>query len=109
MERMMERVCGLDVHKQTVAACVRVPGSKGARAQHVRIFGTMAAEVLALRDWLEAPASPRLAMGHAHAAHGPLLLDANEPTATGYEVWAVCVCGAITRSGPHRTGGRASG
>ena len=45
----------------------------------------------------------------AHAAYGPLLFDANEPTATGYEVWAVCVCGAITRSGPHRTGGRASG
>ena len=30
----------------------------------------------------------------AHAAYGPLLFDANEPTATGYEVWAVCVCGA---------------
>ena len=31
MERLIERVCGLDVHKQTVAACVRVPGSKGTR------------------------------------------------------------------------------
>ena len=30
----------------------------------------------------------------AHAAHGPLLFDADEPTETGYEVWAVCVCGA---------------
>ena len=28
MERLIERVGGLDMHKQTVAACVRVPGSK---------------------------------------------------------------------------------
>jgi transposase len=53
MERLIERVCGLDVHKQTVAACVRVPGSKGTREQHVQTFGTTAAELLALRDWLE--------------------------------------------------------
>jgi hypothetical protein len=55
MERLIERVGGLDVHKQTVAVCVRVPGSKGTRAQHVRPFGTTAAELLALRDWLGAP------------------------------------------------------
>ena len=29
-----------------------------------------------------------------HAVHGPLLFDADEPTETGDEVWAVCVCGA---------------
>ncbi len=36
-----ERCCGLDVHKKTVAACVRVPGSE--RIQHVRTgpFGMM--------------------------------------------------------------------
>jgi transposase len=54
MERLIERVGGLDVHKQTVAACVRVPGPKGTREQHVRTFGTTATELLALRDWLEA-------------------------------------------------------
>ena len=62
MERLIERVCGLDVHKQTVAACVRVPGSKGTRAQHVRTFGTTAAELLALRDWLEAHGVTHVAM-----------------------------------------------
>jgi transposase len=62
MERLTERVCGLDVHKQTVAACVRVPGSKGTRAQHVRTFGTTAAELLALRDWLEAHGVTHVAM-----------------------------------------------
>jgi hypothetical protein len=39
MERVIERGCGLDVHKKTVAACVRVPGPNGARAQHVRNVG----------------------------------------------------------------------
>lgn len=54
MERVIERGCGLDVHKKTVAACVRVPGPMGERAQHVRTFSTTTAELLALRDWLEA-------------------------------------------------------
>jgi transposase len=52
MERVIERGCGLDVHKKTVVACVRVPGRTGAREQHVRTFGTTTAELLALRDWL---------------------------------------------------------
>ena len=61
MEKLIERCGGLDVHKATVAACVRIPGPKGKREQHVRIFGTMAAELLALRDWL-------LAYGITHVA-----------------------------------------
>jgi transposase len=62
MERLIERVCGLDVHKQTVAACVRVPGPNGSRAQHVRIVGTTIAELMALRDWLEAHGVTHVAM-----------------------------------------------
>jgi transposase len=52
MERVIERSCGLDVHKKTVVACVRLPGRTSAREQHVRTFGTTTAELLALRDWL---------------------------------------------------------
>jgi transposase len=62
MERRIERGCGLDVHRDTVAACVRVPGRKGERGQHVRRFGTTAAELLALRDWLEAHGVTDVAM-----------------------------------------------
>jgi transposase len=62
MEQMVERCCGLDVHKKTVAACVRVPGQAGARAQYVRTFGTTAAELLTLRDWLEAHGVTQVAM-----------------------------------------------
>jgi hypothetical protein len=53
MERIVERGCGLEVHKKSVAACLRVPGANGQRLQEVRTFGTTAAELLALRDWLE--------------------------------------------------------
>ena len=52
MERQIERGCGLDVHRDTVAACVRVPGQGRPRDQHVRTFGTTAAALLQLRDWL---------------------------------------------------------
>ena len=62
MEQLIERGCGLDVHKATVAACVRVPGPKGGREQHVRVFGTTTAELLALRDWLEAHGVTHVAM-----------------------------------------------
>lgn len=53
MEQMIERVGGLDVHKQSVVACVRVPGASGKRQQHTRTFGTTSAELLTLRDWLQ--------------------------------------------------------
>ena len=62
MEQVIERCCGLDVHKQTIVACVRVPGPDGTRVQQVRTFGTTAAELLTLRDWLEAQAVTQVAM-----------------------------------------------
>jgi transposase len=62
MEQVFERVCGLDVHKATIAACVRVPDGKGKRAQYVQTFGTTTADLLALRDWLEAHGVTRVAM-----------------------------------------------
>src|SRR5262245_35836625 len=57
MERLIERCCGLDVHKKTVAACVRV-----GETQHIRTFGTTTAELLALRDWLQAHGVTHVAM-----------------------------------------------
>ena len=51
MEVIVERVAGLDVHKETVMAAVRIPGERG-RAQKVKEFGTFNAELLALRGWL---------------------------------------------------------
>ena len=54
MQQLLDRVAGLDVHRKTIAVCVRVPGEGAERRQHVRTFGTTAAELLVLRDWLEA-------------------------------------------------------
>ena len=54
MDRIVERCCGLDVHKDSVVACVRTPGEGGERRQEVRTFGTTTAALLALRDWLVA-------------------------------------------------------
>src|SRR5262245_28571365 len=54
MDRQVERVAGLDVHRKSIAVCVRVPDTAGGRTQHIRTFGTTAAELLTLRDWLEA-------------------------------------------------------
>jgi transposase len=54
MNKLIERCAGLDVHRDTVAACVRVPAEEGDRRQEVKTFGTTTTQVLALRDWLKA-------------------------------------------------------
>jgi transposase len=51
MEVIVERVAGLDVHKETVMAAVRTPGERG-RGQKVKEFGAFHADLLALRRWL---------------------------------------------------------
>lgn len=62
MEQLIERCAGLDVHKETVAVCVRLPDVAGTRVQHVRTFGTMTADLLTLRDWLTAQGVTQVAM-----------------------------------------------
>jgi transposase len=53
MDVIHPRCAGLDVHKQTVVACVRV--ATAGRARHeVRTFATTAAGLLALQEWLVA-------------------------------------------------------
>ena len=62
MEVVYERCCGLDVHKQSVVACRIAPGPDGAPRKHVRTFGTMTADILALGDWLTSSAVTHVAM-----------------------------------------------
>lgn len=52
MDTLVERCAGLDVHKDTVVACVRVPGEGRARDSHSATFATTTPQLLALRDWL---------------------------------------------------------
>jgi transposase len=56
MQDMDERCAGLDVHKNTVVACVPTPVG-----QEPRTVGTMTAELLALAGWV-------LACGCTHVA-----------------------------------------
>ena len=54
MQAIIERCCGLDVHQETVVACLLI-GAAGARARkEVRTFRTVRRELEALRDWLKA-------------------------------------------------------
>lgn len=52
MDVLYRRCCGMDVHKDTVAACVLVWETGGARKQK-RIFGTTTQQLLELSDWLQ--------------------------------------------------------
>ena len=53
MEAIIERCCGLDVHQETVVACVLI-GAAGQRPRkEVRTFRTMTRDLEALRDWLQ--------------------------------------------------------
>ena len=54
METVVERPAALDVHKEQVTACVRVPGEGRSREQHVAEFPTTVAGLLTLFDWLAA-------------------------------------------------------
>jgi transposase len=52
MRVMIERVAGLDVHQETVVACVLI-GKPGERpTKEVRTFRTMTRDLEALREWL---------------------------------------------------------
>ena len=48
MDSIIERCCGLDVHKKSVVACAITP-----EVQEVRTFRTMTRDLLALADWLK--------------------------------------------------------
>jgi len=54
MEVVITRCAGLDVHKATVVATVRVPAEAGRRQIVTETFGTMTPDLIALREWLQA-------------------------------------------------------
>lgn len=60
MEVLYPRCAGLDVHKETVVACVRCVSAP--TAQEVRTFGTTTSALLALADWLESHGCTHVAM-----------------------------------------------
>ena len=54
MRVIIERCCGLDVHQETVVACLLI-GAPGDRpTKEVRTFRTVTRDLEVLRDWLAA-------------------------------------------------------
>lgn len=52
MEAIIERACGLDVHKDTVVACLLIGPPAGRARKQTRTYGTTTGEPEQLRDWL---------------------------------------------------------
>lgn len=61
MEVIYRRCAGLDVHKETVVACVRM-ANQGALTQEVRTFTTTTSGLLGLVDWLDVCGVEHVAM-----------------------------------------------
>jgi hypothetical protein len=53
MDVLVERCAALDVHQNTVVACVRLPRPDGGRLQELRAFKATTAGLLGLADWLD--------------------------------------------------------
>ena len=61
MEVLHPRCCGLDVHKDTVVACVRL-AIDGKTVKEVRTFSTTTADLMALSQWLAENKCTHIAM-----------------------------------------------
>lgn len=52
MEPLIERCCGLDVHQETIVACLLVGKADERPRKELRTFRTVTHELLELREWL---------------------------------------------------------
>jgi transposase len=52
MEAIIERCCGIDVHKKTITACLMTGAAGKPPCKTVKTFSTMTQDLLACRDWL---------------------------------------------------------
>lgn len=80
MEVIVDRCAGLDVHKKSVTASVRVPDG-GDRAEQVRTFPTFLDGLVALRDWLLAAGVTVVAMEATGSYWLPVWRVLEEPVA----------------------------
>jgi hypothetical protein len=62
VELLVARCAGLDVAKDEVVACVRVPDRHGGRLQEVRTFPTFTLGLEALANWLAAEGVTQVVM-----------------------------------------------
>jgi transposase len=62
MEIITSCCCGLEVHKETVVACLRTVDAAGRVHKKGRTLGTMTADLLALAEWLTVEECSQVAM-----------------------------------------------
>ncbi len=68
MELLVERAAALDVGKDEVVACIRVPDAAGVgrdrqrRRQEIRTYPTFTSSLEALADWLQAEGVTQVVM-----------------------------------------------
>jgi transposase len=59
---MHEVCCGLDVHKESISACLFFPDERGSQESENRGFTTFTDDLARLRDWLVAHGCPVVAI-----------------------------------------------
>jgi transposase len=52
MEPIIERCCGIDVHKKTITVCLMIGAAGKTPRKTIKTFSTMTQDLLACRDWL---------------------------------------------------------
>jgi transposase len=57
MQILYERCCGLDIHKNSIKACIITPEGK-----EIKTFGTMTGDILELVDWIKRKNCTHVAM-----------------------------------------------
>jgi transposase len=62
LQVIFHRVCGLDVHKKLVVACLRILDPSGQVRTEIRRFGTMTCDLRQLLDWLKSEGVTHVAM-----------------------------------------------
>ncbi len=62
MQVQYAQCCGIDVHKDTVTACLIVPGADGQPVKESRTFSTMTGDLNALAQWLKETGCTHVAM-----------------------------------------------
>jgi len=102
---IVERCAALDVHEDTVTACVRRPGRTG-REQEVREFRIITSSLCQLRAWLAAEGATHVAMDATGVSGRPIwqLLEVLE----GVELLLVNAHHVRTLPGRRRDVGHAS-
>jgi len=62
MEAIVDRCCGIDVHKKTIVACLIVGKPNEKPRKTIKTFSTMTRDLLSCKDWLESEGCSHVAM-----------------------------------------------